>query len=283
MSPSVGAAQPAPGSVTRLTSGDLGRPIRVVVFGGAFFEPAALEFLALLDEHPEVELAGGFSQSRGFGRLARMADVIERRRLMAPAVLCLGAARAALRFAKGPRAEMALRRRIRRALSRVVAVPDIHASAVLNQIRSLRVDLGLVYGAPILKPELFEIPAFGTLGVHHGRLPEYRGKKTTFWAVYNGDSTAGVTIQRINAGLDTGDIVCTSEVPTEGKNYRRVAADVQRLGLNLYMAAVVGVKRGEAMYSPQPIRETRMYRQPAARDFIRLWCRQVVAKSRARR
>ena len=269
--------------MTRLTSGDLGRPIRVVVFGGAFFEPAALEFLALLDEHPEVELAGGFSQSRGFGRLARMADVIERRRLMAPAVLCLGAARAALRCAKGPRAEMALRRRIRRALSRVIAVPDIHASAVLNQIRSLRVDLGLVYGAPILKPELFEIPAFGTLGVHHGRLPEYRGKKTTFWAVYNGDSTAGVTIQRINAGLDTGEIVCTSEVPTEGKNYRRVAADVQRLGLNLYMAAVVGVKRGEAMYSPQPIRETRMYRQPAARDFIRLWCRQVVAKSRDRR
>lgn len=267
----------------RLTTGDLGRPIRVVVFGGAFFEPAALEFLALLDEHPEVELVGGFSQSRGLGRLARMVDVIERRRLMAPAVLCLGAAHAALRFAKGPRAEMALRRRIRRALAQITAVPDIHASAVLNQVQSMRADLGLVYGSPILKPELFEIPAFGTLGIHHGRLPEYRGKKTTFWAIYNGDSTAGVTIQRINAGLDTGEIVCAGEVPTARKTYARVAADVQRLGLNLYMAAIVGVKRGDAVCRPQRRHERRMYRQPAARDFVRLWCRKFLAKSFVKR
>ena len=88
---------------------------------------------------------------------------------------------------------------------------------MLNQFGRCEQIWASVCGAPILKPELFEIPAFGTLGIHHGRLPEYRGKKTTFWAIYNGDSTAGVTIQRINAGLDTGEIVCTGEVPTAGK------------------------------------------------------------------
>jgi folate-dependent phosphoribosylglycinamide formyltransferase PurN len=272
--------QPAPGNNRRLTTGDLVRPIRVVVFGGAFFEPAALEFLALLDEHPEVEFAGGFSQSRGFGLLARVMDVIQRRRLLAPAVLCLDAARAALQFAIRPRAQLDLRRRIRRALAQITAVPDIHASEVLNQVRSLRPDLGLLYGAPILRSELFEIPAFGTLGIHHGRLPDYRGKKTTFWAMHNATRRQESRFTGSNAGLDTGDVVCTGEVPTAGRTYGRVAADVQQLGLKLYMAAIVATKRGEASWQPQSGRLSPLYRQPGARDLIRLWRRQFLAGSK---
>ena len=62
----------------------------------------------------------------------------------------------------------------------------------------------IFYGGPILKPALFEIPTLGTLGIHHGKLPAYRGKKTTFWAMFNDEPSAGVTIQSVNAGLDTG-------------------------------------------------------------------------------
>jgi len=247
----------------------------VIVFGGAFFEPAALEFLALLDQHPEVELLGGFCQSRGFSLRARVEDVARRRGLLALPVLGLEGIRGALRVVLRPRAEWTRRRRVRLALARIHTVPDIHAPAVLNHVRTLAADLGLVYGAPILKPALFEIPTFGTFGLHHGKLPSYRGKKTTFWAMYNGDTAAGVTIQRINAGLDTGEIVSAGTVPIGRKGYRRVSAEVQQLGLRLYLESVVAMKRGEAFCVEQPSGHSPVYRQPCARDILRLWYRQL--------
>jgi hypothetical protein len=273
----------APGPATKINSQALGRPIRVVVFGGAFFERAALEFVALLDDHPEVELLGGFCQSRGFGPRAQATDVLKRRHLLGLPILCLHALQAALRLAWRPRMEFALRRRVRKALTRFAVVPDIHAPGVLNHVRALGADLGLVYGAPILRPELFEIPIFGTLGIHHGKLPQYRGKKTTFWAVYNGEASAGVAIQRIRKGLDRGEIVRADEVPIARKSYRRVAADVQQLGLRLYIDAIVAVKRGEGVYRPQPQGQSVMYGQPSARDFLSLPYRKLVAERQKHR
>jgi folate-dependent phosphoribosylglycinamide formyltransferase PurN len=254
-----------------LPTQDLGRPIRVVLFGGAFLEPAALEWLALLDEHPEVEFLGGFCESPGLTLRHAAADVVRRRRWLAPAVLALYAAEGARRFARTPRACLALRRRVRPALSRVAAVSSIHAPDVLERIRALAPDLGLVYGSPVLRPELFEIPAYGTIGIHHGRLPEYRGKKLTVWAMLNGDTSTGVTIQRIGRGIDTGAIVRTGEVPIRGRRYGAVEADVQALGVRLYLDAVLDVKRGEARCRPQPPGTFPLYRQPRARDILQVW------------
>jgi methionyl-tRNA formyltransferase len=262
-----------------LPTHDLGRPIRVIFFGGAFLEPAAREFVARLDEHPEIELLGGICQSPGFGVWHTIANVARRRKLLAPAVLGVHAAQTALRVAQRPRAELVLRRRTRRLLGRFMTVPRIHAPEVLEHVRALAPDLGVVYGSPILKPELFEIPAFGTLGIHHGKLPDYRGKKTVFWAMLNGDPTAGVTIQRINAGVDTGEIVCAGEVPTKGKRYGRVDAEVQGLGVDLYVASILALKRGAARCRPQGRATSPLYRQPRPRDILRLWVRQLTPGS----
>lgn len=262
-------------SIRRLPQQPLARPIRVVLFGGAFFEPLALRFIATLEEHSDIELVGGFCQSRGFDLRHRIADVASRRKILAPAVLGIQAAHSALRFVRHPRAEFAVRRRVACALTRIRAVENIHAPAVAEQLRVLSPDLGLIYGAPKLNPALFEIPAFGTLGIHHGGLPHYRGKKTTFWAMFNGDDAAGVTIQRVNASLDTGDIVCAGEVDTRGKRYGRVDREVQELGLTLYVNAILAVQRGDARCRPQPTGVSRMYRQPQARHIAQLWFRQL--------
>lgn len=210
-----------------------------------------------------------------------MADVLRRRKLIGVGVLGLYVARALLRLLTHPRAEWRLRQSARRALSRVATVPNVHAPTVLEQVRALAPDLGLVYGSPKLAPNLFEIPAMGTLGIHHGKLPEYRGKKTAFWALLKGEATAGVTIQRINAGLDTGDIVCTAEVPIAGRRYGRVDAAVQELGVQLYVSAILAVKRGQAVCRPQTRGRGALYRQPGARDILRLWRRQLGFERRA--
>jgi methionyl-tRNA formyltransferase len=259
---------------------DLGRPIRVVFFGGAFLEPTALELLARMEQHPEIHLVGGFCQSPGFSLRQRIASVMRRRGAMGLMVLGVAAGRAAIRMVRHPRAELVVRRRRRRSLARVVAAKDLHAPAVIARVRTFTPDLAVVYGAPLLRPELFEIPTFGTFGVHHGKLPAYRGVKTAFWAMFNGDATAGVTIQRINRGIDTGDIVCEAEIPIAGKRYGRVDAELHEIGVELFMQAILAVKRGDACYRTQERGGTRVYRQPSARDMITLWYRQYLGGQR---
>jgi methionyl-tRNA formyltransferase len=146
---------------------------------------------------------------------------------------------------------------------------------VLEQVFCLNPDLGLIYGSPILRPELFEIPKLGTLGIHHGKVPEYRGNKTTFWAMYNGERTAGVTIQKVNKGLDTGQVVKTGEVEAWGRSYLSVVHDLEALGLDLYIQAILEVKRGVASFKPQAGNKGKLYRNPKPLDFIRFWLKQL--------
>jgi folate-dependent phosphoribosylglycinamide formyltransferase PurN len=251
------------------------RPIRVVVFGGGpVLERGIKRFLCRLEEHRDIELAGVFCQSPAQTFNAVVGDLWRRRRLLALPLLLANAARTIGRYLKGPRREIRLKRQLAKVSDRLHFVPDIHADAVLERVRSLAPDLGLIYGSPILKPKLFEIPRFGTLGIHHGKVPEYRGKKTTFWAMYNGETTAGVTIQKINAGLDTGEVVRAGEVPIGEKSYGAVWRELEDLGFTLYIEAVLDVKRGDATFQAQGMIKGRLYRDPKLRDLLIFWRRQ---------
>lgn len=271
---------------------------RVVAFVGPFPEPAAREFLARLEANPQVELvvafaedpaAGGDGRARGArgrgGRdgpgngLARAAalfrNVRRRRGWLAVPVMCGHVAERITWYARRPAASLRLRSAARRALGKMERVPDVHAEEVLARVHGLEPDLGVIYGGPILRPELFEIPRLGTLGIHHGRLPAYRGKKTTFWELYHGEEGAGVTIQRLNAGLDTGDIILQGLVPTGRKRYGRVWYEVQATGVELFVEAVLATLRGEAVARPQAGEKGPLYRDPALKDLLALWRRRA--------
>jgi folate-dependent phosphoribosylglycinamide formyltransferase PurN len=251
-----------------------GRPIRVVLLGGGpGLERGVAAFLCRLEEHPEVELAGAFFQSPGESFAAVLGDLWRRRRWLAPAVLgvqLLGALRRRLR---APATERELRRGVRRLADRLHHVPDVHAEEVLDRLRALAPDLGLVYGSPILRTELFELPTCGTLGIHHGKMPEYRGKKTTFWAMYRGEETAGVTIQRIGKGLDTGAIVKQGAVTIGRRSHARVWDDVEARGVDLYLEAVLDIKQGTATTRAAAGRKGKLFRDPKLKHLVRFYRR----------
>jgi LmbE family N-acetylglucosaminyl deacetylase len=206
---------------------------RVVVFASPFPLPAEWRFLARVDAHPDLELAGVLCRGAGTGRAARLHDLWRRR---GPLAVPLGAAWIARSL---KRAGMPPRDAVERVRERMRVVPDVHAPDVLRWVDGLDADVGVVYGGPILKPALFTLPARGTLGVHHGRLPDYRGKKTVFWAIANGESEAGVSIQAINAGLDTGRVVREGSVPIGVRSYAEVSRRVQALGVDLLLDALL--------------------------------------------
>ncbi len=79
-------------------------------------------------------------------------------------------------------------------------------------IKELNPDLIVTcaYGQ-ILPSELLETPRFGAINVHASLLPKYRGSAPIQWALLNGDEKTGVTLMYMDKGMDTGDIIDTSE------------------------------------------------------------------------
>jgi len=255
---------------------ELDRPIRVVMFGsGPELNPDAKQFLFRLDEHPEIDLVGVFCQTKSQSIRAIFIDLWKRRGVLAAPLFVVWFLNKALRFIFHFRKEMALSRKLKSISGGIHFIKNIHAPEVLQQICALKPDLGLIYGSPILKPELFEIPKLGSLGIHHGKVPEYRGNKTTFWAMYNGERIAGVTIQKVNKGLDTGSIVKTGEVTTYRRTYSAVVRELEALGLDLYIQAILDVKQGIAVFTPQPTGKGKLYRNPKLSDFLRFWGKQI--------
>lgn len=89
-----------------------------------------------------------------------------------------------------------------------VDIRQINSPAFAAQLRRLNPDVLLVTAAPILKPEIFEIPRLATLNVHRGIAPAYRGERNLFWALANNDfDNLGVTLHRIDRGIDTGPVL----------------------------------------------------------------------------
>ena len=84
----------------------------------------------------------------------------------------------------------------------------------LNRLRELQPSLVVVaaYGQ-LLTGALLEIPAFGCLNVHTSLLPKYRGAAPIQWAIANGESETGVTIMKMDVGLDTGPILTQRTTP----------------------------------------------------------------------
>lgn len=252
------------------------RPIRVVMFGsGPYLTHDARQFLVRLENHPDIQFLAAICQSQSQSVQAIFKDLWKRRGILAFPLFLAWIVGGLKRNLVDRGREAALNKKLEALSNRIQFVNDIHDPAVLAQVEALAPDLGLIYGSPILKPKLFEIPALGTLGIHHGKVPQYRGNKTMFWAMYNGEEVAGVTIQKINAGLDTGSIVKEGEVTIGRRSKGAVWQELEALGLELYIQAILEVKAGTAEYRPQTGPKGKLYRNPKPKDLLNFWFRQM--------
>jgi methionyl-tRNA formyltransferase len=76
------------------------------------------------------------------------------------------------------------------------------------QLTSLKPDAIIVVGYGRIIPQwMLDLPPLGNLNLHASLLPKYRGAAPIQWAIASGETVSGVTTMRIDAGLDTGDIL----------------------------------------------------------------------------
>src|SRR6202051_2929893 len=83
---------------------------------------------------------------------------------------------------------------------------------IVVQLAELPVEAMVVVGyGQIIPQSIIDLPRYGILNVHASLLPKYRGAAPIQWAIANGETTTGVTIMRIDAGLDTGEMLLRAE------------------------------------------------------------------------
>lgn len=126
--------------------------------------------------------------------------------------------------------------------------------AFVAELRALQPDLIAVaaYGQ-ILPPGILELPRFGCLNVHTSLLPRWRGAAPIQWAILNGDARTGVTIMKMDAGLDTGAILAQEETDIGPRDNSQTLHDrLAEMGAKLLLRTIPGCVARTIQPRPQP-------------------------------
>ena len=128
------------------------------------------------------------------------------------------------------------------------------AAAAREAILDAHADLMIVAAYGLILPQwVLDAPARGCLNVHASLLPRWRGAAPIHRAIEAGDARTGITIMRMDAGLDTGDMLLVQSVDivpheTTGSLHDRLAA----LGGEAIVQALDGDRSGELRPQKQP-------------------------------
>ena len=125
----------------------------------------------------------------------------------------------------------------------------------INQLREFKPDLMVVvaYGQ-ILPQTILDLPRFGCLNVHTSLLPKYRGAAPIQWVIANGDAETGVTIMKMDAGLDTGPVLSVRRTPILPSDDSQTLHDrLGRLGAELLAETIPDFVAGKISPQPQPV------------------------------
>lgn len=153
-----------------------------------------------------------------------------------------------LKLQTSPVKEIALRENLP-----VLQPERARAENFIKQLAELQPELIAVaaYGQ-ILPKAILDLPRFGCLNVHTSLLPKYRGAAPIQHAILNGDSETGVTIMKMDAGLDTGDTLARETTPIQATDNSQTLHDrLAEIGAKLLVKTIPDYVTGKIQLRPQ--------------------------------
>jgi folate-dependent phosphoribosylglycinamide formyltransferase PurN len=155
-------------------------------------------------------------------------------------------------------------------------VDDFHSESSIELIESLTPDLGVIYGTNIIKEHVFGIPRLGSINLHQGLAPLYRGGPTVFWELFNGEAEVGITVHFVVSKVDAGDIIVQRALPLSydfevyGLEYENFLQDFRRSlkepSVKLIGEAVERIANGTVEVIKQDLNVGKRYRLPVKRE-----------------
>jgi methionyl-tRNA formyltransferase len=142
------------------------------------------------------------------------------------------------------------------ALAEKIAVHQpakIRAPEVEEQLRELAPEVIVIiaYGQ-IIPARLLTIPPLGWINLHASLLPKYRGAAPINWVIANGETVTGNTTMRIDAGMDTGEMLLQRELAIGPEETApELAERLAEMGAGLMMETLQGIRSGEIVGKAQ--------------------------------
>jgi methionyl-tRNA formyltransferase len=136
---------------------------------------------------------------------------------------------------------------------RVIQPLSVRSAEFSNIISEYEPDFIVVVAfGRIISKNILDIPRVATLNIHASLLPKYRGSAPIQWAIINGEDKTGITIMLMDEGMDTGDILLSSEIEitpddTSGTLYERLA----HRGADLLIQTLNAFETGDIHPVPQ--------------------------------
>ena len=124
----------------------------------------------------------------------------------------------------------------------------------LELLKSCQPDVIVVVAfGQIIPEEILKLPKHGCINVHASLLPDYRGAAPIQWAVINGEKESGVTTMRMDAGLDTGDMILQEIIPLAPKETGGSLFDkLSETGAKLLIRTLEALENDTAQFVKQP-------------------------------
>src|SRR3954463_3080293 len=99
---------------------------------------------------------------------------------------------------------------------------------------------------------MLDLPPLGNINVHASLLPKYRGAAPIQWSIASGETTTGVTTMKIDAGLDTGDILLQQDLPINpADTSETLSPKLASMGANLLIRTLQGLQSRTLKSIPQ--------------------------------
>jgi methionyl-tRNA formyltransferase len=124
---------------------------------------------------------------------------------------------------------------------------DVNSPESIDTLKLLKPTLFIIAGfSSIFGPDLLAVPPLGTLNLHAGKLPQYRGGSPLNWQLINGEKNAGISIIQADSGIDTGAILVEAKIPIGTKtNIADLHAHANELFPELLLQALCRLEKGE--------------------------------------
>ncbi|MFP4012585.1 MAG: methionyl-tRNA formyltransferase [Chitinispirillaceae bacterium] len=130
-------------------------------------------------------------------------------------------------------------------LQPVLTPEKLKDPSFIEQLKSLEADLFVVVAYRILPKEVFSIPALGTVNIHASLLPRFRGAAPIQRAIEAGEKETGITVFRIDEGIDTGEVLAQKRIPIDPQETTpSLYEKLSRMGAELIEDTLQKLERG---------------------------------------
>lgn len=138
--------------------------------------------------------------------------------------------------------------------------PSLRSPEAQAELAAFEPDIAIVAAYGLILPQVvLDIPKQGCLNVHASLLPKWRGAAPIQRAIMAGDPVTGITIMRMEAGLDTGPMLATARTPIDDKTAGELTEELAEIGAQLMVGTLIDLPMlhaieqddAEASYAPK--------------------------------